>query len=612
MNSKMLDQLKTRLILLTILFGIIPLGIMSYFAYVVYGDIVEKTGITLESEAFQRSNAIKLTLDLRTQQLQTFSGIKSIQEVFENNGLDDLPKDVIEDFKIELEEFHKHTGYADGFRNYNFIDKTGKIIFSTGMLNIGDDMSKDPDFIRGLNEPFSSFVSDGDNRLDKIVVPVHSHSLEHQDSIGVITAEITSKSIDEVLLNRHGLGNTGESYIVNKDGILISDSRFADHKKFKQIIDTQPVSECFNNDRNITSLYPDYRGISVYGSSICENESGYVLLVEIDESEVYSTAQPLINEIILIAILIGVIISVFIVMYIRSFSKPIERLVDICRNCDVSNLHKIDIKSKGEINDIVEALNSLISRVMDHEKQIEYNVNEIKEKTKQIEKLATIGELASRLTHNLRNPLSVINATAEIMEATVNHTHDEKTLERIKRIRGSVKNMSSQIEDVLTFVKERPLNRDNYSLLKIIHSAMNNIIIPKSIRMEIPDKDYLIKCDGDKIQIVFMNMITNSIQAIGDNAGTITINVIPSQKSLVIEMRDSGPGIPSEVKSKIFDTLFTTKHSGTGLGLSYCKSVIEQHGGTLTVEINPTLFTFTLPNSLTIPEITEKQNTKHW
>jgi signal transduction histidine kinase len=577
---------------------------MTYFTYVVvYDGTVDKTKIVLESEAFQRSNAIKLVLDLRTQQLQTLSGVKSVQEIFGNNKFDDLPKDIAEDFKIELKEFQESTGGVDGFRNYNFIDKTGKVIFSTGIFNIGEDMSKDPHFIRGLNESFTVFTHDGDTRLNKITVPVYDHSLEHKNSIGVITAEIPSKLVDTVLLNRHGLGNTGESYLVDKNSILISDSRFNDYKKFKQIVDTQPISECFDNDHNITSLYPDYRGIQVFGSSICENELGYVLLVEIDKSEVDSILQPFIEEIMLISMIIVGSIIAFIMMYMRFFSRPIERLVNTCKNYDVTNLQEIDIKSKGEINDIVKALNSLISRARENEKQIECNVIEIQEKTKKMERLATIGELASRLTHNLRNPLSVINATTDVMEMTSNDTLDKKTLERIKRIKESAQNMSKQIEDVLTFVKEKPLDLDNRSLLKIIHSAMNNMIIPKSIHIEIPDKDYLIKCDDSKLQVVFMNMITNAIQAIGDNEGTINIRAILSHNSLIIEMQDSGSGISSEVRSKIFDTLFTTKPSGTGLGLPYCKSVIEQHGGTLTVEINPTVFTFTFPNSLVVPKI---------
>ena len=94
------------------------------------------------------------------------------------------------------------------------------------------------------------------------------------------------------------------------------------------------------------------------------------------------------------------------------------------------------------------------------------------------------------------------------------------------------------------------------------------MIIPKSIHIEIPDKDYIIKCDGSKIQVVFMNMITNAVQAIGNNEGTITIRATQSLDSLLVEMQDSGPGIPNEAQSKIFDTLFTTKPSGTGLGFN--------------------------------------------
>ncbi len=99
------------------------------------------------------------------------------------------------------------------------------------------------------------------------------------------------------------------------------------------------------------------------------------------------------------------------------------------------------------------------------------------------------------------------------------------------------------------------------------------------------------------MQIVFMNLISNAIDAV-DEDGEIRLNVFSNENEHIMKISDNGKGIPPENLNKIFDSLFTTKSSGTGLGLPYCKSVIEQHGGTISVSSNPTTFTIILPRKI--------------
>jgi signal transduction histidine kinase len=90
-------------------------------------------------------------------------------------------------------------------------------------------------------------------------------------------------------------------------------------------------------------------------------------------------------------------------------------------------------------------------------------------------------------------------------------------------------------------------------------------------------------------------MILNAIQAIGENRGIINIRAKKKQDNVEIKIEDSGPGIANNIIDKIFEPLFTTKQEGTGLGLASCKSIIEQHKGTITVSSKPTTFTVVLP-----------------
>jgi signal transduction histidine kinase len=120
-------------------------------------------------------------------------------------------------------------------------------------------------------------------------------------------------------------------------------------------------------------------------------------------------------------------------------------------------------------------------------------------------------------------------------------------------------------------------------------------MIPTNVTINFPKDDIIVICDSQKMQIVFSNIILNAIQAIGENKGTINIRAKKKQNAVEIKIEDSGPGIASNVYDKIFDPLVTTKQEGTGLGLASCKSIIEQHKGTISATNKPTTIIITLP-----------------
>ena len=250
----------------------------------------------------------------------------------------------------------------------------------------------------------------------------------------------------------------------------------------------------------------------------------------------------------------------------------------------------------NELRQLQLLLESYSEKLLEKTNQLEKSNKELQKQTQRAESLAKIGELASNLTHNLRNPLGVITSTVKIIEVTSKDSLDEKTLSRLSRITNSANNMFQQIEDVLNFVRKKPLDIEKVSLPTLLQSAVNNIETPERVTINLPDNEILLECDFSKLVIVFMNLITNSIQAI-ENTGFIHIKINEDSGTVTIEIEDSGSGIPSELLPKIFDSLFTTKAAGTGLGLVYCKSIVEQHNGTITVKNNPTTFTIKLPGN---------------
>ncbi|MDG7050443.1 MAG: sensor histidine kinase [Nitrososphaerota archaeon] len=221
------------------------------------------------------------------------------------------------------------------------------------------------------------------------------------------------------------------------------------------------------------------------------------------------------------------------------------------------------------------------------------------------ERLSAMGTLAARLAHDLRNPLSVIKNTLEIIY--LQNRYDEKTTNYLQRIERSVSRMSHQVNSVLDFVRVQPLDISNNSLFVVVSKICENYANLINIKFDLPQSDLQITCDSKKMEIVFENLMRNAIEAM-NNSGTITIRWKQADHDIVIEVQDDGPSIPEENLEKIFDPMFTTKQTGTGLGLVSCRNIIEQHGGTLTVRNNPVTFTISIPQKSLSPNLIYKSN----
>ena len=228
--------------------------------------------------------------------------------------------------------------------------------------------------------------------------------------------------------------------------------------------------------------------------------------------------------------------------------------------------------------------------------------NLVKEKTDELlkaERLSAIGELSSRLAHDLRNPLSVMKMSIDMLHHTSSDKKisDPEVTKRIDLIDKSIDRISHQVDDVLGYVRNSPLSLANRSVCELVKTSMEKINLPNNIEIKISDNDVKINCDPVKIDAVFINLIVNSIQALSEG-GIIEIKIDKKDHDAIIQFIDSGEGIPDKIIGNIFEPLFTTKQKGTGLGLASCKNIMEEHHGTISVKNNPTTFTIQMPKLL--------------
>jgi PAS domain S-box-containing protein len=240
------------------------------------------------------------------------------------------------------------------------------------------------------------------------------------------------------------------------------------------------------------------------------------------------------------------------------------------------------------------------------------NIYKIQEEILRMDRLVSLGKLASGIAHELRNPLAGIKTTAQALGEEM--SGDDSRREYLHRITKEIDRLNDLLKTFFSFAKPQNLNLVYCHIKDII-----NEIIPFLIK-EIADKGIRfietyhpqlpkIKVDKTQMHQVFLNLFLNAIQAM-PNGGELTIEAAPMNSSswkgakqnyIKVIISDTGRGIPSQIVHKIFDPFFTTKSKGIGLGLSITYQIIKKHGGTIKVESQwekGTSFVINLPEAL--------------
>ena len=223
------------------------------------------------------------------------------------------------------------------------------------------------------------------------------------------------------------------------------------------------------------------------------------------------------------------------------------------------------------------------------------------EQRRRLEKMAIIGEVATMVAHDLRNPLTAIrNAGYYIKRACPHQANAEcgDVLEMLNIIEQETIFADNIINDLLGFTAKESAQKQKQDINKLLESSLNRLSIPSGIEIEKNfSKDANVVVDGKQIERLFVNLIRNAVQAMFEG-GRLTITTRKEENQLTVEIADTGVGVPKENMNKLFQPLFTTKSKGIGLGLAISKRIATQHAGTIDVtsEVGKgTTFTLRLP-----------------
>ncbi len=387
MSSKIRIGLSKKLVFLVMSVSLVAVGISAYLSFTYGVEVLkQKTGDQLLGESTTRGNALRNLFDARITQIQIIATDPMIQVlVAELNDAseDEYRAKIIEnrrDFLIEVQAFQELVGYSIGFEDVKILGKQGLAYFSLAQIS-NEDFSQDPYFLLGLEKSFVDFESIDENQKRMIVVtPIFAKDDNHNsEPIGVIIAKMRTKTMDDILLNRSGLGKSGEVYVVNDEYTLISESRFL-NTAFNQKVDTLPVRKCFEEGKEILDFYPDYRDVKIFGSSYCAKDLGFVLLAEIDESETIEPILILQDRIFLTGLVITMVMGVVTFFLSKSISHPLVKLQKAAQEIAKGNFDvRTNIKTSDEIGQLSASFDSMAKRLQESAMAINLREEIIKE-----------------------------------------------------------------------------------------------------------------------------------------------------------------------------------------------------------------------------------------
>ncbi|MGB9612923.1 MAG: GAF domain-containing sensor histidine kinase, partial [Candidatus Margulisiibacteriota bacterium] len=201
------------------------------------------------------------------------------------------------------------------------------------------------------------------------------------------------------------------------------------------------------------------------------------------------------------------------------------------------------------------------------------------------EKMATLGVATAGIAHELKNPLTYIMTVAQALPQSWDNPKFRETV--ISMLPSEVERMKLIIEGVLNFSRTRELSLQPLEISEVIKKTLALLAyeIKKGKVYLKEEYHHQAKILGDQNRLtqVFVNIINNAIQAMEEKGGELTILTQDLEKSVKINIIDTGPGMSKEILQKIFDPFFTTKESGSGLGLAITKKIIDEHQGTISV-----------------------------
>ena len=343
----------------------------------------------------------------------------------------------------------------------------------------------------------------------------------------------------------------------------------ADSLRARLMLTRQPVAKDDQENETIEFIVPAISG-----------PTSHLMRFSYSTATMQDALTDIRNRNILISVLLLLAAIGVISLMARRFSAPIKHLQSSFEKV-VEGDFSIHVESRGgdEIAKLAGAFNRMVE---------ELRKNREKEASlRQKERLASLGQLAAGVAHEIRNPLNAIGLTIHHLEDRFMAEDDASSRQYVRIIQDEIKRLDKTVGNFLGYLREEKLNRRPVDMNGYIHDILRlyrREFEKQNIQVIFePAGTCLFNIDGSRFKTVVINILINALQAMPDG-GRLKIGLECKRKVLWIE--DNGSGIPPGIEEHIFDLYYTTKSSGTGLGLPTAYKIVKAHGGDISILSN--------------------------
>lgn len=450
-------------------------------------------------------------------------------------------------------------------------------------------------------------VFDPDSFADGPSVPVQ---------IGSVVVFKDIENANSILGDKRFMGETGESYLVDRNGLMLTNSRFDESARYQQVVGSVPVEACFKNGADINAAqYISYRDKLVFGTSQCERNIGVTLLAEQDNAELFSPIVSLQNQ--YLVIILGIICAAALVSFYLSLSilRPLQKLRSIMKNVQSGTFQKADIIRGDEIGDLSNSFNSMVDELEIRAKKLKLR-NDILELMSarlgaQAEALAKADkekeEFSTMISDELKRfVIPIIGYCELILDGSLGEI-GKKPKEKVEIMlerAWSLQNLVQNILDVRRLdsgILKMNVQRDvsvNWLVQQCV-DRVGAIARSKGIAIDVEtDERIKLDCDANRTIQMLENLLEYSIRStVEDNVSRIQLRaslsseLVDREVSVVFAVEADRARISEQQRKDILsnkfynlDTSFTRTAGGTDLSIVIVRSIVEAHRGRISIQ----------------------------
>lgn len=388
-------------------------------------------------------------------------------------------------------------------------------------------------------------------------------------------------------------------FIVTRGGDLLA------HRDVARVVARDRVTELPELNERVLAVAREFKagGQDMIGGFAAGEMADVVAGAMVPAATANFASHDLLNKLLSVALALLLVTALSGLIWSTTLTGPMSHLVAATRVIAQGRFDvRVDVRARDEIGTLADSFNTMAMELLQREAALKTAQAQLV----QSEKMAAFGQLGAGIAHEVKNPLAGILGMAQIYGRQAEAGGPIQ--QAMATIEKETKRCKTIIDNLLKFARQEKVHLEPTDVGLVIQDAasiMRHQLELKGVKLETEVDEGLPQIDAsaNQLQQIFMNLMLNAQQAMEGRPGHVLVTARREQPgTVVLRVKDDGPGIPKHIQQRIFEPFFTTKPAGqgTGLGLSVTFGIVRDHGGAITVESEPgqgTTFVITLPES---------------